>query len=128
MTVFGTQPGADKLIQQLFPDLKGKIRGLAVRVPTPNVSLIDLAFTCEKTTTVEEINKLFHNAAHGSLVNILDYTTEQLVSSDFIANPASAIVDSQLTTTTNSVHKVVAWYDNEFGYSCRLVDFLGMVV
>ncbi len=121
--IIPTSTGATKAIEQIFPDLKGKLSGLSMRVPTPNVSTIDLSFTTEKNTSVDDINNAIIKYADGSLKNILGYTNESLVSSDFNHNPQSAIVDLQLTKVVNgNFAHVVAWYDNEWGFSNRMLD------
>ncbi|HDJ23078.1 MAG TPA: type I glyceraldehyde-3-phosphate dehydrogenase [Candidatus Aminicenantes bacterium] len=118
-----TTTGAAKAVGIVIPELQGKIDGIAVRVPTPNVSLIDLVALVKKEVTVEEINQTFKEAAAKQLQGILEYTEEPLVSVDFVANPHSAIVDGLFTRVTDkNLVKVLAWYDNEWGYSCRLRD------
>ncbi len=118
-----TTTGAAKAVGIVIPELQGKIDGIAVRVPTPNVSLIDLVALVKKEVTVEEINQAFKEAAAKQLQGILEYTEEPLVSVDFVANPHSAIVDGLFTRVTDkNLVKVLAWYDNEWGYSCRLRD------
>jgi len=124
INIVPTKTGASKVITQIFPELKGKIEATAIRVPVPVVSLIDFVFVSEKVLTIEKINKSFEKAATGKLKSILQYTNLPLVSSDFIGNTHSSIFDSLLTQQTGNVGKVFAWYDNEFGYSCRLKDFL----
>ena len=124
-----TTTGAAKAIGLVMPDLKGKIDGIAIRVPTPNVSLVDLVALVKKETTAEEINEALEAAANGELKGILDYTEEPLVSVDFMANPHSSIVDGQSTKVMEgSLVKVLAWYDNEWGYSCRLVDLVKYIM
>ena len=117
-----TSTGAAKAIGLVIPELKGKLDGVAVRVPTPNVSVVDLVIDAEKSTTKEEVNAAFRKAADGPLKNILQYIEEPLVSSDFKGNPHSAIFDSQLTYVLGNMIKVMAWYDNEWAYSCRVID------
>lgn len=124
LNMIPTKTGASKVITKIFPDLDGKINGLAIRVPVPTVSLLDFTFTSDKTVTVESINTALQSASEGPLKSIMTYETKPLVSSDFKGNPASAIIDSLLTQATGNMGKVFAWYDNEFGYSCRLKDFL----
>ena len=114
--------GAAKAIGEVLPGLKGKLSGLAVRVPTPNVSLVDLTVNLKKQATVEEINAAFKKAAGGSLKGVLEYSEEQTVSIDYNDNPHSAIVDATNTTVVDNMAKVLAWYDNEWGYSNRMVD------
>ena len=123
-----TTTGAAKAVGIVIPELKGKIDGIAVRVPTPNVSLVDLVALLKKNVTTEEVNKAFKTAAEGKLKGILQYTEEPLVSVDFMANPHSSIVDSLFTRITdNNLVKVLAWYDNEWGYSCRLKDLIKFI-
>ncbi len=123
LSMIPTSTGAAKLIGVIFPELKGKVDGMAIRVPTANVSLVDLSCITEKKTTVEEVNAAFQAAASGSLKGILEYVTEPLVSVDFNGNPHSACFDSSLTAVVDgNLVKTYSWYDNEYGYSCRLVD------
>nr|MBP6909922.1 type I glyceraldehyde-3-phosphate dehydrogenase [Candidatus Saccharicenans sp.] len=124
-----TTTGAAKAIGLVMPDLKGKIDGISIRVPTPNVSLVDLVALVKKQTTAEEINAALKAAAGGELKGILDYTEEPLVSVDFMANPNSSIVDGLSTKVIEgNLVKVLAWYDNEWGYSCRLADLIKYVM
>jgi len=124
-----TTTGAAKAIGLVMPDLKGKIDGISIRVPTPNVSLVDLVALVKKETTAEEINAALKAAAGGELKGILDYIEEPLVSVDFMANPHSSIVDGLSTKVIEgNLVKVLAWYDNEWGYSCRLVDLIKYVM
>jgi glyceraldehyde 3-phosphate dehydrogenase len=128
MSMIPTTTGAAKAVGLVLPELKGKFDGISVRVPTPNVSLVDLTFVSEKATTADEINQALRDAAAGELRGILECSEEQLVSIDFNDNPHSAIVD---TTFTRSVdphnHKVLAWYDNEWGYSSRVIDLIAYI-
>lgn len=124
MNIIPTKTGADKVIIQLFPELEGKMKALAIRVPVPLGSLIDFSFSTEKPTTQDTINTVFQKAAQSSLKNILEYSQAPLVSSDVIGNHHSCVFDSLLTQSLGNMHKVFAWYDNEFGYSNRLMDFL----
>ncbi|MFB0566823.1 MAG: type I glyceraldehyde-3-phosphate dehydrogenase [Candidatus Aminicenantaceae bacterium] len=120
-----TTTGAAKAVGIVIPDLQGKIDGIAIRVPTPNVSVVDLVALLKKETSIEEVNESFKKASEGELKNILEYTDEPLVSVDFMANPHSAIVDGPFTRITDdNLVKVLAWYDNEWGYSCRLLDLI----
>jgi glyceraldehyde 3-phosphate dehydrogenase len=120
-----TTTGAAKAIGLVIPELKGKMHGIAIRVPTPNVSLVDLVVELEKDVTKEEVNDKFKEAASGKLSKYLEYCDEPLVSSDFNGNPKSAIFDAEYTTVIdNNLVKVLAWYDNEWGYSCRVVDLI----
>ena len=120
-----TTTGAAKAVGLVIPELMGKIDGIAVRVPTPNVSLVDLVAVLRRETTAEEINSAMKAEAEGPMKGILQYTEEPLVSVDFLSNPHSSILDSQFTkVTSGNLAKVLAWYDNEWGYSCRLVDLV----
>ncbi|WP_078432522.1 glyceraldehyde-3-phosphate dehydrogenase [Metabacillus halosaccharovorans] len=127
-SIIPTTTGAAKALELVLPKMKGKLHGMALRVPTPNVSLVDLVVDVDKSVTADEINHAFLSASQTSLKGILDYSTEPLVSVDYNTNPFSAIVDS-LSTMVIDHHKVkvLAWYDNEWGYSCRVVDLTKMV-
>ncbi len=123
LSMIPTSTGAAKAVGLVLPELKGKFDGISVRVPTPNVSLVDLVVETEKPATVEEINKAIRAAADGPLKGILAYSDEELVSIDFKGNPASSIVDTGYTRSVDPhMHKVLSWYDNEWGYSKRVVD------
>jgi glyceraldehyde 3-phosphate dehydrogenase len=118
-----TSTGAAKAIGLVLPELKGKLDGYAMRVPTPNVSVVDFVCVTEKNTTTEEVNSLLKAAAEGPLKGILGYTTDPVVSTDMMKNSNSSIVDSDLTKVMGgNLVKVVAWYDNEWGYSSRVID------
>lgn len=120
-----TTTGAARAVGLVIPELKGKIDGIAIRVPTPNVSLVDLVTLLKKKASVEQVNQAFKKAAESRLKEILQYTDEELVSVDFMANPHSAIVDGPFTRIIeDNMVKVLAWYDNEWGYSCRLRDLI----
>jgi glyceraldehyde 3-phosphate dehydrogenase len=120
--------GAAKAIGLVLPHLKGKLNGFAMRVPTPNVSVVDLVVTVKKDVTAEEVNQALKDAAGSSLKNLLQVTDVPLVSSDFGGNKHSSIVDAELTMIVEKrMVKVLAWYDNEWGYSNRLVELAGMV-
>jgi len=128
MSIIPTTTGAAKATSLVIPELKGKIDGIAIRVPTPDVSLTDLAVVVEKPVTVDAINDAFRAAASGPMKGILEYTDEELVSSDFIGNPASCILDGKSTNVVDgTLLKVSGWYDNEWGYSSRCVDLLRFV-
>jgi glyceraldehyde 3-phosphate dehydrogenase len=128
MSIIPTTTGAAKATSLVIPELKGKIDGIAIRVPTPDVSLTDLAVVVDKPVTVAEINAAFKAAADGPMSGVLQYTEEELVSSDFIGNPHSCIFDSKTTNVVDgTLLKVSGWYDNEWGYSCRCVDLLRYV-
>ncbi len=120
-----TTTGAAKAVGLVMPELKGKIDGIAIRVPTPNVSLVDLVALLSKNTTSEEVNNALKNAAQGKLKGIMDYSESPLVSIDYTSNPHSSIVDGLFTRVTEgNLIKILAWYDNEWGYSCRLKDLV----
>ena len=117
--------GAAKALHLVIPELKGKLDGYAMRVPTPNVSVVDLTVMVQKATNVEAVNSALRATAEGPMKGILDYTEEELVSSDFKGNPHSSIVDAGYTkVVANNCVKVLAWYDNEWGYSCRCRDLV----
>jgi glyceraldehyde 3-phosphate dehydrogenase len=124
-----TTTGAAKAIGLVMPELKGKLNGYAVRVPTPNVSVVDLVVDLNRDVTVEEVNAALKQAAETSMKGILAYTEDPIVSSDMMHNPNSSIVDATLTQVIDgNMVKVVAWYDNEWGYSCRIVDLIEFLV
>lgn len=125
LSMIPTTTGAAMAISKVLPELKGKMDGLAVRVPTPNVSLIDLVAEVGRDVTVEEVNSALKKAAEGELSHIMDYCELPLVSRDFNGNPKSAIVDADSTRVTDgTLVKVLAWYDNEWAYSCRVIDLI----
>jgi len=120
-----TTTGAAKAVGLVLPELQGKLHGIAIRVPTANVSLVDLVAEVERPTTLEEVQEAFRKVAEGELKGILAWTEEPLVSVDFIHDPHSAIVDLSFTSVMDgTMVKVLAWYDNEWGYSCRLRDLV----
>ena len=124
-----TTTGAAKAVGLVLPELKGKIDGIAIRVPTPNVSLVDLVALVKKETSTEEVNSVLKAAAEGKMKGIIEYTEEPLVSVDFLSNPHSAIVDALSTKVIEkNLVKVMAWYDNEWGYSVRLVDLVKYIM
>jgi len=128
MSIIPTTTGAAKAVALVLPELKGKLNGFAMRVPTPNVSVVDLVVDLEKSTTAEEINAALKAAAEGPLKGILDFNPLPLVSRDFNGNPHSSIVDGLSTMVMEgNMAKVVAWYDNEWGYSNRVLDLALMV-
>jgi glyceraldehyde 3-phosphate dehydrogenase len=128
LSMIPTTTGAAQAVGLVLPELKGKFDGISVRVPTPNVSLVDLSFESEKPTNVEEINQALRDAANGELKGILDYSDEQLVSIDFNHNAHSSIVDTTFTRSVGpNMHKVLSWYDNEWGYSNRILDLVAHV-
>ena len=128
LSMIPTTTGAAKAIIGLFPDLKGKLDAIALRVPTADVSIVDFVAELEKETTVDEVNKAFKDAAQGNLKGYLYYLDVPLVSSDFIGNPYSSIFDVELTKVNGNLVKVLSWYDNEWGYSVRMVDLLEYVI
>jgi glyceraldehyde 3-phosphate dehydrogenase len=123
-----TTTGAAKAIGLVMPELKGKLDGYAMRVPTPDVSVVDLVALLAKPATAEEINAALKAAAEGPLKGILAYTDDPVVSTDMLKNSNSSIVDGQLTKVLDgNLLKVVSWYDNEWGYSCRVVDLIAFL-
>ena len=120
-----TTTGAAKAVGLVIPELEGKIDGIAIRVPTCNVSVVDLVALLKKNVSADEVNESFKKASEGKLKGILDYTEEPLVSVDFMANPHSGIVDGLFTRVTDeNLVKILAWYDNEWGFSCRMIDLI----
>jgi len=130
-SIIPTTTGATKSLGDVIPELKGKVEGISIRVPTPNVSLVEFVFSSKKNLSIEEINNSLSKASKSELKNILDTTHEQLISTDFNHNPHSAIVDLSLTKVIEAkMAKVSAWYDNEWGFACRLCDlanYLGKI-
>lgn len=126
-SIIPTTTGAAKAITNVFKHLDGKLGGAGIRVPVLNGSLTDFTCNLQKETNVEEINQKFKEAAEGSLKNVLFYTEDPIVSVDIINNPYSCVFDAQLTSIVGGLVKVVGWYDNEFGYSNRLVDILQLL-
>jgi glyceraldehyde 3-phosphate dehydrogenase len=128
LSMIPTSTGAAQAVGLVLPELKGKFDGISVRVPTPNVSLVDLTFHTGKATSVDEINQVLRDAANGELKGILACSEEQLVSIDFNHNAHSSIVDTTFTrSVAPNMHKVLAWYDNEWGYSNRILDLIAHV-
>ncbi|MGH9493443.1 MAG: type I glyceraldehyde-3-phosphate dehydrogenase, partial [Candidatus Sulfotelmatobacter sp.] len=128
LSMIPTSTGAAKALHLVIPELKGKLDGYSLRVPTPNVSVVDLTVMTEKTATVETVNGALKQAAEGPLKSILSYTEEELVSVDYRGNPNSSIVDAEYTRVVGSnCVKVLAWYDNEWGYSCRCRDLIKLL-
>jgi len=123
-----TSTGAAKALKLVIPETAGKLDGFAIRVPTPNVSIVDLTYVAEKPTDAASLNAAFKAASEGELKGILAYETNELVSSDFKGNPFSSIVDAKLTKVVGNSVKVISWYDNEWGYSSRVVDLIGFLV
>ncbi|MFS8541223.1 MAG: type I glyceraldehyde-3-phosphate dehydrogenase, partial [Tissierellales bacterium] len=126
-SIIPTTTGAAKAVALVLPELKGKINGFAMRVPTPTVSIVDFVCEVEKETTAEEVNRVLKEASENELKGILGYSEEPLVSMDYKGDSRSSIVDGLLTMVIGNMVKVVAWYDNEWGYSCRVIDLVKMV-
>ncbi|MCF7792647.1 MAG: type I glyceraldehyde-3-phosphate dehydrogenase [Candidatus Cloacimonetes bacterium] len=124
VNIVPTTTGAASATGKVIPILQGKIDGMAVRVPTPNGSLVDLTITLKTETTKDTINNLMERAAETNLKGILEYSEQPLVSTDIIGNPASSIFDSNCTMVNGKAVKILSWYDNEWGYSCRVVDLI----
>jgi len=126
--IIPTTTGAARVVGVVIPELQGKLHGIAIRVPTPTVSIVDFVADLNRQVSPEEINQAFKNAAKGVMRGIIEYCDEPLVSSDFKSNPASAIFDSLSTMVMDdSMVKVLAWYDNEWGYSCRIADLVAYI-
>ena len=124
-SIVPTSTGASKAIGEIIPSLKGKLEGVAMRVPTPNVSLVELVFCTKKDLSVEKINSTFKNFSKNQKSKVLEITEEKLVSIDFNHNPASSIVDATLTNVVGKkMGKISAWYDNEWGFSNRMCDIV----
>jgi glyceraldehyde 3-phosphate dehydrogenase len=125
INIIPTTTGAMKVAGKVIPELRGKLEGMALRVPVPKVSIVDLVFKTKKSLSIETINDAFLKAAQSSMKNIMKFTIEPLVSCDFNNDNHSVTIDSLLTTVTGqNLGKAFGWYDNEWGYSCRLRDFL----
>src|SRR3954468_20084969 len=128
LSMIPTSTGAAKAVALVLPELKGKFDGISVRVPTPNVSLVDVVIDVDKETTSEEVNKALKNAANGELAGILGFAEEPLVSSDFKQNSNSSIIDAEYTKVIGGhMIKILSWYDNEWGYSCRVRDLIKFI-
>lgn len=128
VSMIPTTTGATDAVAMVIPELKGRLTGMAVRVPTPNVSLIDFVIETEKDISAEEVNAIMQEAANGDLMGVIEYCDKPLVSRDFNGNPASCIFDALSTTVLQErMVKVLLWYDNEWGYSARIVDLLNLV-
>jgi glyceraldehyde 3-phosphate dehydrogenase len=128
LSMIPSSTGAAKALKLVIPETAGKLDGFAIRVPTPNVSIVDLTFISEKTTDAKAVNAALKAAAEGELKGILGYDENQLVSSDFKGDKRSSIVDAPLTKVVGQSVKVLSWYDNEWGYSNRVVDLIGFLV
>jgi len=128
LSMIPSSTGAAKALKLVIPETSGKLDGFAIRVPTPNVSIVDLTFISEKPTDAKAVNAAMKTASEGELKGILGYDENQLVSSDFKGNPLSSIFDAPLTKVVGNSVKVLSWYDNEWGYSNRVVDLIGFLV
>jgi len=128
LNMIPSSTGAAKALKLVIPETSGKLDGFAIRVPTPNVSIVDLTYIAERPTTVAELNAAFKKASEGELKGILGYDDNLLVSSDYKGNPLSSIVDAPLTKVVGQSVKVLSWYDNEWGYSNRVVDLISFLV
>lgn len=124
VSIIPTTTGAAKAVGKVIPELSGMLDGFALRVPTPDGSITDLVATLKKEVTADEVNAAFKEAANGPMKGILEYTEDPIVSADIVGNPHSNIFDSLSTMANGNLVKVVGWYDNEYGYSCRVVDLI----
>ena len=127
LSIIPTTTGAAKAIGKVIPELKGKLDGISLRVPTPDGSITDFVAVVKKEATVERVNEAFKKAAGSSLKGIMEYTEDPIVSADIVGNNHSVIFDSLSTMVIGNLVKVVGWYDNEYGYSCRVVDLMKKV-
>jgi glyceraldehyde 3-phosphate dehydrogenase len=128
LSIIPTSTGASEAIGEVMPELKGRLDGIAFRVPTPDVSLLDLVVNLERRASVDEINAAFKASSEGALKGIMGYSEEPLVSVDYVHSPYSSVVDASETRVNGRMAKVLAWYDNEWGYCCRLVDVAEMML
>jgi len=129
LSIIPTSTGAARAIGEVLPELKGKLDGIALRVPTPDGSVVDLVATVGRETSVEEVNAAFLAAAEdGPMEGILGYTEDPIVSRDIVGDPLSSLLDASLTMVNGTTVKLVSWYDNEWGYSCRVVDLAERVL
>jgi glyceraldehyde 3-phosphate dehydrogenase len=128
LSIIPTTTGASKAIGDVMPELKGRLDGMAFRVPTPDVSIIDLVVNLERRATVDDINASFKAASEGAMKGMMGYSVEPLVSVDYVHSPFSSVVDALETRVNGRMAKVLAWYDNEWGYCCRLVDVAEMMM
>lgn len=126
-SIVPTTTGAAKALTKIFPEMEGKIGGCGIRVPVPDGSLTDITFNVKREVTIEEINAAFLNASQTNLKGILDYTEDSIVSVDIIGNRNSCLFDAQLTSVIDKMVKVVGWYDNEIGYSSRIIDLIALL-
>jgi glyceraldehyde 3-phosphate dehydrogenase len=128
LSIIPTSTGAAKAIGEVLPALKGKLDGIAFRVPVPNGSVVDLTCQVSRPTTVAEVNAALKAAAEGPMAGVLGYTEAPIVSRDIVGDPLSSLVDGPLTMVNGTTVKIVSWYDNEWGYSCRVVDLIGRLL
>jgi len=128
LSIIPTSTGASKAIGEVMPELEGRLDGMAFRVPTPDVSLVDLVVNLERRASVDEINASFRASSEGAMKGIMGYSEEPLVSVDYVHSPYSSVVDALETRVNGRMAKVLAWYDNEWGYCCRLVDVAEMML
>ena len=128
LSIIPTSTGAAKAIGEVLPALKGKLDGIALRVPVPNGSVVDLTVELSRAASVADINGALKAAAEGPMKGILGYTEAPIVSRDIVGDPLSSLVDGQLTMVNGTTAKIIAWYDNEWGYSCRVADLIGRVL
>jgi glyceraldehyde 3-phosphate dehydrogenase len=128
LSIIPTSTGASKAIGEVMPELEGRLDGMAFRVPTPDVSLVDLVVNLERRASVDEINASFRASSEGAMKGIMGYSEEPLVSVDYVHSPYSSVVDASETRVNGRMAKVLAWYDNEWGYCCRLVDVAEMML
>jgi glyceraldehyde 3-phosphate dehydrogenase len=127
MSLIPTTTGASRAVSLVLPELEGKLEGLAMRIPTSNVSIVDLVAELGKNVSIEDVNGAFEDAAKGGMKGILDVSYEPLVSIDYIGNPYSSIIDALSTNAIDNLVKVLSWYDNEWGYSCRIVGMIEFI-
>jgi len=127
-SIVPTTTGAAKALTKIFPELEGKIGGCGIRVPVPDGSLTDITLNVKRKVTIEEINAAFKEAANSNLKGILDYTEDPIVSVDIIGNTNSCLFDAQLTSVIDNMVKIVGWYDNEIGYSSRIIDLIKLIL
>jgi glyceraldehyde 3-phosphate dehydrogenase len=128
MSMIPTTTGAAKAISEVIPEMKGKMDGTAIRVPTPDGSLVDLTAIVEKETTTDEVNAAFKKAAAGPLSVTFEYCEDPIVSIDIVGNPNGSILDSKMTWASGNMVKLYSWYDNEWGFSCRMIDMMKMML
>ena len=126
-SIVPTTTGAAKALTSIFPELSDTIGGCGIRVPVPDGSLTDITFNVKKETSIEAVNNAFKDASNSSLKNILDYTEDPIVSVDIINSPYSCTFDSQMTSVIGKMEKIIGWYDNEYGYSSRIVDLIQLI-